>query len=155
MGDGVAVLAPVAVRGARDVLERRLLTSGLRIADLPWALMDTDRGEVVVPEPALDIDWSALDGLDELVPGGGPADGPPPPGRYPLVGWGMLIEGREPGPLDAALAVVTAAQSLNEPPGAGADDVLRRVASLADRVRFAAVPWGRPSTIAASLAALK
>jgi hypothetical protein len=155
VGDGWAVLAPVAVRGARDVLERRLLACGMRIVDAPAALVDTERVEVVVREPALEVDWSALDVLEGLVPRSGPADVPPPAGRYRLLGWGMLIEGREPGPIDAALAVASAAQALSDLPDAGAGDALRRLASLTDHVRFAAVEWGAPADITAGLAALR
>lgn len=155
VGDGVAVLAPVAVRAWRADIERRLLASGLRIVDSPSVYVDPASFEVVLSEPALDIAWPALDILEEHFPGGGPADAPAPPGRYRLVGWGMLVEGRDTGPLDPASAVARAVESVDHLPESGARSLLESVAFLTRRVRPVAIPWQPPSAIVRSLASLK
>lgn len=103
-----AVLAPGVLRQWPELIERRLNARGLRFADTPWALVDPTRAEVVVPEPSLAVDWSALDTLDELAGARDRVDPPVEPGRYPLVGWAFWLGAARAGPLSRAQAVVQA-----------------------------------------------
>ncbi|MBW3578454.1 MAG: hypothetical protein KY462_12075 [Actinobacteria bacterium] len=80
---GPAGAAIVPRRFARELVahERRLADAGLRLVDTGVEL-DPDTGELVVPEPALTVEWSAL----ELLPPG-PDGASVPAGRYPVVVW--------------------------------------------------------------------
>jgi hypothetical protein len=154
-----AVLAPAALRQWPELIERRLNGQGLRFADTPWALVDPARAEVVVPEPSLDIDWSALDPLDMLAGGRGRPDPPVAPGRYPLVGWAFWVGADVTGRLSRAQAVMHALQltigAIDA--GAGRGDVQRALDGLAAVVREiepAAIAWDDPIELVQPLVAL-
>ncbi|MGH8979385.1 MAG: hypothetical protein ACRDV7_15000, partial [Acidimicrobiia bacterium] len=53
VGDGRALIAPVALRSSMARVERRLNLRGLRFVDTPWVLLDVARAEIVVPDPGL------------------------------------------------------------------------------------------------------
>jgi len=119
-----AVLAPADMQTVMPLLERRLNANGLRLVDRPWVAIDPATGELVVPEPTLDIDRSALDGLDELVPPPRRADPPVAPGRYRIVGWGFGRGETDAGPLSTASAVVCAVDEVLNLKRVGAQRVL-------------------------------
>ena len=154
-----AVLAPAVLRQWPELIERRLNGKGMRFADTPWALVDPTRGEVVVPEPSLEVDWSALDRLDPLVGGRSRPDPPVEAGRYPLVGWAFWVGADVTGRLSRAQAVMHALQltigAIDA--GGGRDDVQRALDSLAAVVRAiepAAIAWNDPVELVDPLVAL-
>src|SRR5712691_1824918 len=156
---GTAVLAPSVLRQWPELVERRLNGQGLRFADTPWALVDAARAEVVVPEPSLEVDWSALDRLDALAGGRVRPDPPVEPGRYPLVGWAFWVAPDVTGRLSRAQAVMHAMQltiGAIDPDG-GRDDLQRALDGLASVVREiepAAVAWNNPVELVEPLVAL-
>ena len=156
---GTAVLAPAVLRQWPELIERRLNAQGLRFADTPWALVDPTRAEVVVPEPSLEVDWSALDRLDSLAGVPARADPPVEPGRYPLVGWAFWVGAEVTGRLSRAQAVMHALQltigAIDG--GGGRDDVQRALDGLAAVVREiepAAIAWNDPIELVQPLVAL-
>jgi len=156
---GTAVLAPSVLRQWPELIERRLNGQGVRIADTPWALVDPTRAEVVVPEPSLQLDWSALDRLDTLTGGRVRPDPPVEPGRYPLVGWAFWVGADVTGRLSRAQAVMHALQltigAIDA--GGGRDDVQRALDGLATVVRQiqpAAIAWNDPVELVQPLVAL-
>ncbi len=156
---GTAVLAPSVLRQWPELVERRLNGQGLRFADTPWALVDAARAEVVVPEPSLEVDWSALDRLDALAGGRVRPDPPVEPGRYPLVGWAFWVAPDVTGRLSRAQAVMHAMQLTIGAIDAdgGRDDLQRALDGLASVVREiepAAVAWNDPVELVEPLVAL-
>ncbi len=99
--DGAAVLAPASIRSLLPSVERRLNAKGLGVVDRPWSCVDVTTGELVVPEPDLSVDRSALDQLGR----GSRGDGAVAPGRYPVVGWAFGAGPDAQGPMSRALAV--------------------------------------------------
>ncbi|MGH9177319.1 MAG: hypothetical protein ACRD0N_02025 [Acidimicrobiales bacterium] len=154
VGEAGAVLAPASLRGWLEVVERRLNARGLIVADLPWVAVDADRGEVVVPEPDLRVDWSAFDDLEEVVATPRRTEAVVQPGRYPIVGWGLQTEADGAGTLRPALAVARAAPSVINVAELGGQGVLDQVAGLVRRVRPAGVHWEKPAQMVGPLAAL-
>jgi hypothetical protein len=154
--DGAAVLAPAVLRQWPELIERRLNGRGLRFVDLPWAVVDPDRAEVVVPEPALDVDWTALDALALL---GDRADPAVEPGRYPLAGWAFWVGPDDVGPLSRAQAVLRGVQLLLD--AIATDDgrervqrVLDDLASLVRSIDAAGIGSDDPIALVDPLAAL-
>ena len=82
VGERGALVAPAILRQYLAQVERRLNVRGVRIADPPYVSIDWQEREVVVPRPALDLDWSALDQLSTVRarcshrPGGAPGSVP-------------------------------------------------------------------------------
>ena len=154
-----AVLAPGVLRQWPELIERRLNARGLRFADTPWALVDPARAEVVVPEPSLDVDWSALEALDSLTGGRDRPDPPVEPGRYPLVGWAFWLGADRAGPLSRAQALVQALPlRIDATDTAGGVEGLQRaldeVAMVMRKVEPAAITAEDPADLVAPLAAL-
>jgi hypothetical protein len=156
---GTAVLAPSVLRQWPELIERRLNGQGLRFADTPWALVDAARAEVVVPEPSLEVDWSALDRLDPPAGGRARPDPPVEPGRYPLVGWAFRVAPDVTGRLSRAQAVMHAMQlTIGAIDADGGRDDLQRaldgLASLVREIEPAAVAWNDPVELVEPLVAL-
>jgi hypothetical protein len=156
---GTALLAPPVLRQWPELLERRLNGQGVRFADTPWALVDPTRAEVVVPDPSLEVDWSALDRLDTLTGGRARPDPPVEPGRYPLVGWAFWVGADVTGRLSRAQAVMHALQltigAIDE--GQEREDLQRALDGLASVVREiepAAIAWNDPTELVQPLVAL-
>jgi hypothetical protein len=63
--------------------------------DEPWTLIDPQTLEVIVPEPALEADWTALDDLPK--PRSSKAEAAPgEPGRYRLASWYVWVDPESP-----------------------------------------------------------
>jgi len=148
VGDGGALIVPNALRQWMSLLERRLNLKGLRVVDMPSLLVDAARHEVVVPEPALQIDWAGLDGLERI-----PVESRPDPfvpvGRYPIRGWAFLGDGRA---LSRASAVALATRSTVARDGA--QSTLDALARVMRGIEPTTVAWTEPPKLAAALAAL-
>ncbi len=124
--DGTAaLLCPESWRIA-DRLLPRLRGAGWEVADVPWADIDPQSGEVVVSGPAFVVDDTALSRLPA-----DPLDGSPPaPGRYPVIAW-VAVTGEEPSPDTSVGRVVTLA--------AGAADLDAQSAPAAIQAAVAAL----------------
>ena len=154
-----AVLAPGVLRQWPELIERRLNARGLRFTDTPLALVDPVRAEVVVPEPSLDVDWSAFDALAERAGGRDRPDPPVAPGRYPLVGWAFWLGADRAGPLSRAQGVMQAMQQRIETiDNAGGHEGLQRaldeVAMVMRTVEPAAIAADDPVDLVEPLVAL-
>jgi hypothetical protein len=150
----VALLAPAILRLWPELIERRLNARGMRFADTPWALLDPARGEVIVPEPSLEVDWSALDGLDALTAGRDRPDPSVPPGRYPIAGWAFRVKPEQAGRLSRAQAVMQALQMTIGSLERGAQRALDDLVSIVRRVEPAGIAWKEPGDLVAPLLAL-
>ncbi|MGH9063244.1 MAG: hypothetical protein ACRD0L_04595 [Acidimicrobiales bacterium] len=108
-----AVLAPATLRNYVELakLEGTLRRSGLRLLDAPYVTVDPGTAELVVGPPALQLDESALAGIEGDGRGAG-GDGGVGPARYPIAGWGFLLSSDDPGPLTRARSVVLGMQDV-------------------------------------------
>jgi hypothetical protein len=149
-----AVLAPPILRRWPELIERRLNARGMRFADTPWALVDPGRGEVIVPEPVLDVEWQALDGLDALTAGRDRPDPSVPPGRYPITGWAFRVKPDEAGRLTRAQAVMQALQMTIGSLERGAQQALDDLTTVVRAIEPAGVAWDDPAELVPSLVAL-
>jgi hypothetical protein len=149
-----AVLAPPALRQWPELIERRLNARGMRFADTPWALVDSARREVIVPEPALDVDWSALDGLDALTAGRDRPDPSVPPGRYPITGWAFRVKRDQAGTLTRAQAVMQALQMMIGSLELGVQRALDDLVTVVRGIEPAGIAWDDPAEVVAPLVAL-
>jgi hypothetical protein len=150
----VALLAPPVLRQWPDRLERRLNGRGLRVADTPWAHVDPERAEVVIPEPALDIDWSALDTIDRVVAGPRREDPPVPPGRYPRRGWAFPVAAEHTGRLSRAHAVTLATQLVIGLEPGTMQRALDDLAAVLRVVDATGLTWRDPTEAVGPLAAM-
>jgi hypothetical protein len=83
-----AILLPQGVIRWIEHLQPRLARLGVRLSDQPGALVDPLSGELVVPEPAIDVPPDVLSELGELR--SSRSELPPvEPGRYKLGAWGF------------------------------------------------------------------
>jgi len=114
-GNG-AVLLPGAIRRVLAAAQPRLARAGFRLVDMPVALIDPVIGDLVVPQPRVEIDETALDIAPEPVLG--PGEGAwVAPGRYPLVAWALGPTPDRAETFTAAGAVATAWTLCVNPPG--------------------------------------
>lgn len=152
----VAVITPSPVRFFLEAAERRLNASGLRVVDTPWALVDPERAELVIPEPALEVDWSELARLGAALTGPRRPDPCVPPGRYPVAGWALLTPREQAGRLRRPLAVAMAAETLMELAEADAQRLLGGLVDAMRNVEPEGINWHhtRPAEMVASLVAL-
>jgi len=130
-------------------MERQLNMAGVRMVDLPWIEIDWRTNEVVVAEPALDIDWMAFEQLRALAPGL-VVDEPVLPGRYPLVGCAFVAPKRP----SRAFAVALASRLVVNPAALGRQgtlDALRQVFLQTAPLSF---EWSEPSKLVTSLVAM-
>jgi len=85
IGDRAVLLPPMALHWM-DHLQPRLARVHVRLSDEPGALIDPDRGELVIPEPRIVIAPDVLAELDDPAPSR--TELPPlAPGRYRLGAW--------------------------------------------------------------------
>ena len=107
VGGDSAFLLPTAAKEHLEYLQPRLARIGYGLVDEPRPLIDPERLELVVPEPALEIDLHSLEELAEPRPS--KAEAPRVgPGRYGLHTWYIWNEQPEPGPAERALGVLSA-----------------------------------------------
>jgi hypothetical protein len=149
-----AVLAPPVLRQRVELIERRLNGRGVRFADTPWALVDPDRGEVIVPEPVLDVDSDALDGLDALTEGRDRPDPSVLPGRYPIAGWAFRVREGNAGRLTRAQAVMQALPMMIGSLERGAQRALDDLTTVVRGIEPAGIAWNDPADVVAPLVAL-
>ena len=126
-----ALIAPAALRQWMSAVERRLNVRGLRVVDAPWALIDVDTNEVVVPDPVaagLGVELDAFRALDDLALSVH-ADPPVPAGRYPLVGWAFTGDGN---PMSRAQGVAFRAAPHAQHDGVAADTRRARAGDARD-----------------------
>lgn len=139
--DGEALVACLGMRSSFDMLERRLNASGLRLVDEPFVLVDPAVGALVVPEPALPVDWSALGRIETVVGGQHRAEAPAPPGRYQISRWTYVLSDERREPLPLARGVLWGALLASPVTPVRRGDAVRTLAALAERVRPTAVSW--------------
>ena len=149
-----AVLVPAEIRYVIPTLERRLNAKGLRVVDQPWAALDIETGELVVDEPALGIDRSALAELSEVVPRPRRPDPPVRPGRYRLAGWGFGLGHAHEGPISRAQAVALACPQVLNGRELGAQRLLDGLAGAVRIVDPMAVWADSPAALVTPLVAL-
>lgn len=151
--DGDAVLAPPEIGSVLPSLERRLAARGVRVVDQPWADVDRITGELVVPEPRLEVDWAALQELEAL-DGRSRLDGSVPAGRYPVAGWGFGVAVGQQGPISRALAVMLAGNLLRNRGQVGDQAALDGLARVMRQIVPVALWEDRPEDLVDRLAAL-
>lgn len=144
--NGHALVAPVNLRQLRSQVERRLKRQGIQFIDTPWLLVDSQRAEIIVPEPRLDVDWSQFDRTDEIF-GAWPADPPVPPGRYPLAGWAFLSTQDERLTRGQALAMSMRSTFGTEPTQTRLD----ALANVMRSIQPIGVEWSTPIALANSI----
>jgi hypothetical protein len=148
VGDRGALLAPFVIRQHADHVERRLHAAGVRVSDTELTQVDWHRRVLVVPEPALAIDWSALDDLASIVPTV-VVDPIVAPGDYPVFGWAFLGEGDPPS---RARAVALGMRLVTDPPPAGdLQHALDALGHLMETVTPLRLTWTKPARLAAPL----
>jgi hypothetical protein len=85
IGDRAVLLPPMALHWM-DYLQARLARVHVRLSDEPHALIDPDKGELVIPEPQIVIAAEVLAELGDPAPSR--TELPPlAPGRYQLGAW--------------------------------------------------------------------
>jgi hypothetical protein len=150
---GVAVVAPDTVRGSLETIERRLNSKGLRVVDMPWAEVDPATGELVVPEPLVALSEDSLSAIGDLVPGPRREEKTIAPGRYPLAGWGFMMNEGSP-PLTRSTAVFWASSLLVGFGSLGAQACLDGLADTLARIAPTSLVWGQAEELVSPLAAL-
>lgn len=125
--DGRAVLLPSQLHVFGPSMQARLAGIGLAVADPPFPEIDLHTAELVIPVPGVDHDGSVL----ELLGPTGQVRGelaPVLPGRYPLLGWGVLHPSDSAvtrfSPAEAAAATLSLVYET--------DDAARRLGELGD-----------------------
>jgi hypothetical protein len=140
--EGMAVLAPRTITTWTAKLAPRLNRSGVQYIDAPLVTVDVDRGEVVVEDPDLFIDRTALESLGRR--GSGKEPDSVKPGRYPLVGWAIFAGNEDQiGPISAAQGVVAAAPGLMRTTDLNAEEIMEALGRVF--VRTTPVAVGSPT----------
>lgn len=146
IGDAAVLLPTNAVLWLEQV-QPRLHRAGIQLVDLPYSTIDTATTELVVPEPAVTIDWDRLAAVDDST---GRSELPAvAPGRYPLRVWGLWDAGTSDAftPANAVVAAVSqvyAAGSL--------DRAVETVAELFRQVSPIPLPFRDADTFTAAVA---
>lgn len=136
--DGTALLLPSGLLDSLGKLQPRLAKLGLTFADVPHAVVDVGRAELVVAAPAVEHDPAVLDEVDTGLRLGRTELPMITPGRYPLRAWYLPLwdpDGeREPtgaGGLSPALAVAsTIGQCLTDDVRATAAELVTLVGAV-------------------------
>lgn len=119
VGKGM-VLLPPGLYVLEERLQPLLARRGVALADVPFPVIDLDSAEIVIPEPAVPHDPAVVAELD------GPLASrselaPVLPGRYPLLGWGVLHPAEAPvtrfSPAEAAAATLSFTEDADDPGG--------------------------------------
>lgn len=129
VGRDQAILVPAALTGALETLDPRLRRKGWRFVDSLLSVIDADTGELVVRDPAVRVDPTAFDGVDDGAAGELPAV---PPGRYPVARWILGAPGSTD--MSRAGAVATAIRAVTTDP-LGPALTLRALAKVFERTR--------------------
>lgn len=139
--DGEALIACLAARPSFDVIERRLNSNGLVLVDEPFILIDPVRAELVVPDPILSVDWSALERVEDVVGVQRRVEQAAAPGCYRLARWTYVLAEERPEPLRPARGVLWGALLAAGLGPVSRANAVRTLAPLAELVRPTAVTW--------------
>jgi thiol-disulfide isomerase/thioredoxin len=123
--DGRAVLLPPGLFDHLSLLQPRLTRAGIALADLPFATLDLEARELVVPEPTVAFDNAVLAELDDTRPAR--EMGEVAPGRYPIDTWYIVRTPDHVGALSPATAVASVLSLLHD-----VDDLEAAVAQLSE-----------------------
>ncbi len=131
--DGQGVLLPSQINVFGPSMQARLARAGFHVADPPFPEIDLATAELVIPVPAIDHDPTVLDGLDLPVHTGSELP-PVGPGRYPLLGWGVVHPADRAvvpfSPAEAAAATLSLVYETDDAPRR-----LRELGELFTRIR--------------------
>jgi peroxiredoxin len=130
-----AVLLPPGLVGSVKQLQPRFTRQGIAMADVPQALLDIERAEVVITAPIVDHDPTVLAELDEGVRLGSELPRVLA-GRYPLRTWFLTRSPDAIGELSRALAVTAALPMAHW--GEDLEHAVAQLATLFERV----TPYG-------------
>lgn len=150
VGEGVAVLAPSALRHQLAHIERRLARRGLAVVDAPFADVDSERAELVVPSLPGSVNPQPLAVFGS--PGSdGRAGSVATAGRYALAAWAFAAGLDDAAPATRAEAAQLALASAIAPDQAEATVVLEHLGQLLAQLPVGAVPLHPPADAAAAL----
>jgi len=141
IADGNAVLMPPVVLGSLKVLQPYLRRARWQIADVPYAILDVEAGEVVIPEPALTVDTTILEEI-EAREASAKELARVLPGRYPIQGWACPAD-TEVDVLSPAMAVALTLPSVDET-FLGIEGTVKALGRLFSRVKPVGVQLGKP-----------
>ncbi|MFP5378003.1 MAG: hypothetical protein ACLGIO_14635 [Acidimicrobiia bacterium] len=143
---GRAVLAPAGLARDLAAVLPLLHRAGFRLADVPYATVDPERAELIVPELALELQPAAARRLEELERSAGAGDGAVAPGRYPLAAWAFPA-GDPPGALPGDRGRLWAYPTVVESAGAGVVGTFALLDRLLARVPAVSVPSAVPAQV--------
>ena len=147
-----AVLAPGRLASDVKSLQPLLRRTGLRMVDVPYATVDPDTAELVVPSPSFDIPEAAWTRLADLSRSTRADDLPVAPGRYPLAGWAFLA-GDPKGPMPAERGRLWAYPTVIDGARGGVRHTLGKLDRLLARITAVSTP-SAPSGMARAWADL-
>jgi hypothetical protein len=149
-----AIVAPDGIRFEMANVETRLDRAGLQVIDAPVLHLEPESGCIVVPEPALTVDRTALADFERRYPPTGREREPVRPGRYPIAVWAFTTEKEQAEAVSGAQAVAAAAQQVVNADGLGAQHVLDTMAAVVERTAVSGMCWQDPAELAGQLCAL-
>lgn len=152
--DDRAVLLPAEVRDAMPRLERRLHGNGVRIVDRPFVQLDADTAEVVIEDPALDIDRHAVAGLYEAILRPRRTDQPVGSGRYRLTGWAFGVGPGRADRISVGEAVSLACLQVVEPVPGGPQHALDSLARTLQALHRTTIWAEKPDDLVGPLISL-
>lgn len=151
VADGKAVVLPPAVRSSLKVLQPHLRRVRWQLADVPLCIIDAEAGEIVVPEPALTIDYGVIEEIEAREKGSKEVPRVVP-GRYPIAGWALPSEA-ENGALSRAMAVALSLPAVDDS-SLGIEGTVEALATLFSRTKTVAVAVGKPKEMVNDLRAV-
>lgn len=119
VADGKAVLLPANIAIFGGGFQARLARAGVALGDVRFPEVDLETAELIVSEPRVEHDPTALTRLDREL--ASPTElAPVVPGRYPLLGWGVVHPGDHQlvdlAPWEAAAATLSLLWEAEDPP---------------------------------------
>jgi len=140
-----AVLAPAGLARDLPAVLPLLHRAGFRLADVPYATVDPERAELVVPEVALELQPAAARRLEDLERSAGAGAGAVAPGRYPLAAW--AFPAGPPGALPGDRGRLWAYPTVVEAAGAGVVGTFALLDRLLALVPAVSVPSAVPAQV--------
>lgn len=146
---GDAVLLPPGWQ-SDERLQPLLARRGMTLVDLQLPEIDLEAAELVVPEPRVDHDRAVLEHVDGPITSR--IERPPLlPGRYPLIGWGVVLPGDHEvvdlSPAEAAAATLSRVYEADDAPAR-----LRELGELFTRIRGFGIWYGSEAGFADAVA---
>lgn len=146
MGDAAVLLPGVVVQWLEQV-QPRLTRLGLRLVDEPYATIDPERLELVVPQPRVHLDEASLAAVAEPAPSRSELPRVEP-GRYPLRAWTLSADPE--AELTRARAVAASLPSVIS--GLGTlDSLVPELGSVLERVSPVRLVFGTAEELTDSL----